>query len=141
MLNEVFTAISGKGAFLNGEKINVSQTPSIGRSLIGTGFPYNRREIMDHLTHRLANFLFVVHDVRRTGSAALDISYVACGRLDGYFEQGLQPWDVAAAELVLKEAGGKITKFDGSKFDMFYPETAASNSKIHSELIEILGKK
>jgi myo-inositol-1(or 4)-monophosphatase len=109
-------------------------------ALIGTGFPYNRRMIMDKLLKRLANFLHRVHDIRRTGSAAMDISYVACGRLDAYYEEGLQPWDVCAAEIILKEAGGQISKFNGDKFDLFFPETAASNPDLHPELLDILSK-
>jgi len=140
MLNEKFTAYKNGGAFLNGEAIHVSDIKTMSKALIGTGFPYNRRSIMDRLMRRLANFLHEVHDMRRTGSAALDISYVACGRLDAYYEEGLQPWDVCAAAVVLKEAGGMISKFNGDKFDLFLPETAASNLFIHNELLELLKK-
>lgn len=140
MLNEKFTAFKNGGAFLNGNPIHVSAVQILGKALIGTGFPYNRRNIMDKLLRRLGNFLHQVHDVRRTGSAALDISYVACGRLDGYFEEGLQPWDVCAAAIILEEAGGVISKFNGSKFDMFFPESLASNKNIHQELLDLLEK-
>lgn len=141
LLNEKFTAFQNGGAFLNGKPIHVSEVGALSGALIGTGFPYNRRTIMDRLLRRLANFLYRVHDVRRTGSAALDISYVACGRLDAYFEEGLQPWDVCAAQVVLQEAGGQISKFNGDRFDLFVPETAASNRKLHAELLEVLSKE
>ena len=141
LLNEKFTAYKNGGAFLNGKPVYVSTVKSIGAALIGTGFPYDRRSIMDKLLKRLAHFLHSVHDIRRTGSAALDIAYVACGRLDAYYEQGLQPWDVCAAQVVLQEAGGSISKFNGDKFDLFFPETAASNSLIHHELLELLAKE
>jgi myo-inositol-1(or 4)-monophosphatase len=140
MLNEKFTAYKNGGAFLNGLAVHVSDVKAMSGALIGTGFPYNRRTIMDKLMRRLANFLHEVHDVRRTGSAALDIAYVACGRLDAYYEEGLQPWDVCAAAIVLKEAGGFISKFNGDSFDLFFPEAAVSNSSLHNELLEILAK-
>jgi myo-inositol-1(or 4)-monophosphatase len=140
MLAETFTAFKNGGAYLNGKLITVSSVNSLNKALVGTGFPYDRRQKMDKLTSRLGKFLYVVHDVRRTGSAAMDISYVACGRLDAYFEEGLQPWDVAASVIILEEAGGKVTKFDGSAGDIFYRETAASNRIIHDQLIEILVK-
>ena len=140
LLNEKFTAYKGGGAYLNGKSIHVSEVSTISKALVGTGFPYNRREIMERLMRRLSNFLHRVHDIRRTGSAALDIAYVACGRLDAYYEEGLQPWDVCAAHIVLKEAGGQLSKFNGDKYDLFIPETAASNTRVHAELLEILGK-
>lgn len=141
MLKETFKAYQNGGAYLNNERIEVSTIKTLDKALIGTGFPYYRREKMDHLLERLGNFLHIVHDVRRTGSAALDLSYVACGRLDAYYEEGLQPWDVAGASIILEEAGGQITKFDGTPFDIFFRETAASNGSIQKEVIEVLRKK
>ncbi|MCB1200608.1 MAG: inositol monophosphatase [Leptospiraceae bacterium] len=135
---EIFQAAKGHGASLNSKPIRVSNVPSLSVALLGTGFPYNRRERMPLLMRRLATILHNVHDVRRTGSAALDICYVACGRTDGYFEEGLKPWDTAAALLILEEAGGKASKFDGAKADIFFPELCVSNSTIHAELINLL---
>jgi len=138
MLNEFFYAARGKGAFLNGDPIFVSRVDQVDRSLIGTGFPYNRREIMDQVLSRLSSVLFQVHDVRRTGSAALDLSYVASGRLDGYYEQGLKPWDVAAGIIVIEEAGGRVSRYDGENYDLDLPETIASNHLIHDQLVNLV---
>ncbi len=136
--NELFHGIKGKGAFLNEKPIRVSQTSSINRALLGTGFPYDRRNRMDTLLKRLGNFLHEIQDIRRTGSSAIDICFVACGRLDGYYEEGLQAWDTAAALIIAKEAGGKATKFDNSKIDIFYPQMVVSNGFIHNDILKIL---
>lgn len=136
--DELFHAVQNYGAFLNNRPIYVSQIKSLNQSLLATGFPYNRREIMDLLMKRLAHVLHHVHDIRRGGSAALDICYVAAGRLEGYFEQGLQPWDVAAALVILQEAGGQSSLFDGSPIDIFVPQIIATNSFIHQELVQLL---
>lgn len=138
MLGETFTAYKDGGAFLNNHPIAVSKVPSLDKALIATGFPYYRRKILGKLTTRLSNFLNVVHDVRRTGSAALDIAYVACGRLDAYYEEGLNPWDIAAAVILLEEAGGQVSKFNGTAIDIFFPEIAASNKMVHKEVIDLL---
>ncbi len=138
--NELFTAYRGGGAWLNGERIHVSKAASLSVSLLGTGFPYNRRSIMDRLLKRLGAFLHNCHDIRRTGSAALDICYVAAGRLDGYYEEGLKPWDTAAALVILEEAGGLSSKFDGSKVDIFVPEIVVANPNIFQEILDLLSK-
>ncbi len=138
VMNEYFCACQNEGAFLNGEKIEVSRQTAMEKALLGTGFPYNRREIMDKILNRLGRMLFVVHDVRRTGSAAMDICYVAAGRLDAYYEEGLQPWDTTAALSILTEAGGKGSKFDGSTFDIFTPEIAVSNGLLQEQLLDLL---
>ena len=136
--NELFLGGDGLPARLNGQPITVSQVSSIQAALLGTGFPYTRRQHMDELMARLARVLHQVHDIRRTGSAALDICYVAAGRTDGYFETGLQPWDTCAALAILKAAGGMASKFDGSAADIFTPEIAVSNGLIHGQLIGLL---
>lgn len=135
---ELFYAYRDGGAWVNGESIHVSETEKLSHSLLGTGFPYNRREIMDKLLERLALVLHNSHDIRRTGSAALDIVYVAAGRLDGYYEEGLKAWDTAAAIVILEEAGGKSSKFDGSPVDIYDPQIIVSNNKIHQEIIDLL---
>lgn len=136
--DELFHAAHGCGAYVNNRPIHVTEIDTLQQSLLATGFPYNRREIMDRLMKRLASVLHKVHDVRRGGSAALDICYVAAGRLEGYFEEGLQPWDVAAALAILCEAGGKATLFDGSRADIFVPQMVATNSYIQQELLDLL---
>jgi myo-inositol-1(or 4)-monophosphatase len=135
--DELFYAQEGKGAFLNGRKINVSSRDKIQDSLVATGFPYN-------LEGRIRNFdnfktmLGSARAVRRPGSAAIDLSYIACGRLDGYWELGLSPWDTAAAQLLVKEAGGSVTTFYGGTYGIFEKEIVATNGKIHDEMLSLL---
>lgn len=139
--NEMFLAQKGKGATLNGKKIHVSNVKKVHEALLVTGFPYNRNEIMPELLARFERCLRASHDVRRLGSAALDLCWVAAGRLDGYWEQNLNPWDVAAGTLILTEAGGKVTDFNGKKWPKmqdFGHQLLASNGKIHSELKTIV---
>ncbi len=136
--DELFHAMQGAGAFLNEAKIGVSLVDSIERSLIGTGFPYNRRKIMTSVLGRLENVLQSVHDIRRTGSAAIDICFVAAGRYEGYYEQGLKAWDMAAAVLIASEAGAKISKLNGDQFSLFEGEILITNSRIHHCLIDLL---
>ena len=138
---EMFTAIKGKGAYMNGEKIQVSQTNSLKQALLATGFYYEFKKQRDTNIGHFVDFLYEVQGIRRSGSAAIDLAYVACGRLDGFWELGLQPWDTSAGFLIVEEAGGKVTKFDGSLFDPFFPQIVASNSRIHSEMLEILGRR
>ena len=139
--HEMFLAQKGKGATLNGKKIHVSNVKKVHEALLVTGFPYNRNEIMPELLARFERCLRASHDVRRLGSAALDLCWVAAGRLDGYWEQNLNPWDVAAGTLILTEAGGKVTDFNGKKWPQmqdFGHQVLASNGKIHSELKTIV---
>ena len=138
--NELFHAVRGGGAFLNKNKISVSLVDSIARSLIGTGFPYNRREIMSKVLGRLEKILQHAHDIRRTGSASIDICFVAAGRYEGYYEQGLKAWDMAAAILIASEAGATISKFNGEQFNLFEGEILITNDKIHHRLIDLLGE-
>ena len=138
MLNELFCAEKGKGARLNGRKIQVSSTSKLSQSLLATGFPYDLRENpvnnLDHFFH----FSLRGHGVRRAGSAALDLCYVAAGRFDGFWEMKLGPWDMAAGCLVIREAGGKTTDFLGQPLALDGKQVLASNKKIHPEMIQVL---
>ncbi|HTV65111.1 MAG TPA: inositol monophosphatase family protein [Bryocella sp.] len=132
--DEMFTAERGAGATLNGKPMHVSKTTRVLESLLGTGFPSHKRHKNPniHFYHQLT---LRSHGVRRAGSAALDLSCVACGRYDGYWEFNLNPWDTAAGVLLVMEAGGKVTRFDGSPFRLDSREVLASNGLIHDELI------
>lgn len=133
---ELFLGFKGGGATLNGKKIKPSSTPLLNDSLVCTGFPYDRREHPEEYLKVFKSLLLKTADLRRTGSAALDICYVACGRFDGYWEFNLQPWDKAAAMVILKEAGGKMTDFSGTPLNLQHIQNVASNGKIHSQMLE-----
>ncbi|MES0490474.1 MAG: inositol monophosphatase family protein [Leptospirales bacterium] len=135
---ELFSAYKNGGAFLNGAPIAVSKIESAEKALIGTGFPYTRRSHMEEILNRLGKILHIVHDIRRTGSAALDLSFVACGRLDGYYETGLKPWDVSAGIIIASEAGAMCTTFNGGQIDIDVEETLISNGMFHVELSKII---
>ncbi len=136
--DELFSAEQGRGAQLNGETIHVSKTAALKESLVGTGFPSHKR-------HKNPNIYFYhqitlhSHGVRRAGSAALDLCNVACGRYDGFWEFNLNPWDTAAGVLIVEEAGGRVTRFDGSPFEISSSETLASNGLIHDALLREFG--
>jgi len=137
-LKELFTARRGHGAFLNGSRIKVSRQAELSKSLLATGFPYDvHTSDRDNLDH-FRRFIKRAQAVRRPGSAALDLAYVACGRLDGFWEIKLKPWDMAAASLMITEAGGTVTRFDGSPFDLYVQECLASNGHIHRAMIDVL---
>jgi len=137
--DELFSAAQGSGAHLNGEPIHVSKTPTLKESILGTGFPSKKR-------HKNPNIFFYhqitlrSHGVRRAGSAALDLCNVAAGRFDGFWEFNLNPWDTAAGVLIVEEAGGKVTRFDGSPFEIDSSETLATNGLIHDELLREFGE-
>ncbi len=135
--NELFAAERGRGASLNGKPIRVSDTADLSESLIVTGFPYDFKRRDDFARH-LTAFLLQSRGVRRDGSAAIDMAYVACGRFDGFWEEGLNPWDMAAGLLLIEEAGGQVTGYNGSKFNIYNPPILASNGLIHSQMLEIL---
>ena len=137
--DELFEARRGAGASLNGRPIRVSRTDRLERALIATGFPYDIRERVPETLARLGRMLANTQGVRRAGSAALDLCYVACGRLDGFYEENLKPWDTAAGLLIVTEAGGKITTFDGGAYDLYAPNIVASNRVLHPQLIACLG--
>ncbi len=138
---ETFLAQKGKGATLNGKKIHVSQTKCLENSLLVTGFPYDRFNRLPELLARFGRFLNACHDVRRLGSAALDLCWLAAGRLDGYWEDYLNPWDVGAGILILQEAGGKVTDYQGKKYkklEEFGRTLVASNGKIHRQMLSLV---
>ncbi len=135
--NELFAAARGRGASLNNKPIRASATENLGDALIVTGFPYDikhREKFARHLTE----FLLTSRGVRRDGSAAIDMAYVACGRFDGFWEEGLSPWDVAAGVLLIEEAGGQVSYYDGSRFSIYAPPICVSNGLIHSQMLDVL---
>jgi myo-inositol-1(or 4)-monophosphatase len=134
MRDELFTAERGQGAQLNGKPIHVSPIPVLAESLIATGFPSRKRHDNPNI-HFYQEFTLRSHGVRRAGSAALDLAYVASGRLDAFWEFNLNPWDTAAGVLLVAEAGGRVSDFAGRKFQLNSEETLASNGLIHDELV------
>ena len=138
LLDELFTAQQGEGAFLNGERIAVSMTDRLINALLCTGFPYDVRESAENNLDHFNNFIMEARAIRRDGSAALDLCYVAAGRFDGFWELKLNPWDVAAGKLIVEEAGGRVSDFRGKALDINGKETLASNGKIHEEMIRVL---
>jgi myo-inositol-1(or 4)-monophosphatase len=137
MRDELFTAERGEGAALNGKRIRVSSVPNLASALLCTGFPYDVRERSEFARH-FANFIMNAQGVRRDGAAALDLAYVAAGRFDGFWEEGLKPWDVAAGALLIEEAGGKVSDYRGGPLDIFNPPILASNGLIHEEMMRVL---
>ncbi len=135
--NELFAAERGKGASLNNKPIRVSATESLGDALIVTGFPYDFKQ-RENFARHLTDFLLTSRGVRRDGSAAIDMAYVACGRFDGFWEEGLNAWDVAAGVLLIEEAGGQVSYYDGSKFSVYDPPICASNGLIHGQMLKVL---
>ena len=137
-LDELFSVEKGVGAFLNGKPIRVSGIDNLKKSLLVTGFAYDvRKTEQDNLNH-FRNFTKACQAVRRPGSAALDLAYIAMGRFEGFWELKLHSWDMAAGQLLVKEAGGTITRFDGSPFSIYDSEILASNGLIHETMIQIL---
>jgi myo-inositol-1(or 4)-monophosphatase len=134
---ECFEARIGGGAALNGAAIRVSAVEELDKSLLATGFPYDRRDHADFYLGFFKAFMVRSQGIRRNGSAALDLCYVACGRIDGFWELKLRPWDVAAGALIVAEAGGKLSDFSGNEFSMAGNETLASNGVIHDEMIRV----
>lgn len=136
--NQIFTAISKEGAYLNNDKIKVSQKSCINDSLIVTGFPYNFKEILDDVSYRFFNVLKNARGVRRLGSASLDLCYVASGIFEGFFEQNLKPWDTAAGYLIAKEAGAVVSDFSYNDYNPYMKEILATNGKIHKSITSLL---
>jgi len=136
--NEMFWAEEGEGAFLNGEKIGVSSVDDLDKSLVATGFPYDIRESEVNNINHFNNFAVRVQAIRRCGSAAMDLCYVACGRFDGFWELKLNPWDVAAGALIVKEAGGRISDFQDEEYSIYGLEILATNGMIHRQMVDIL---
>ena len=138
MRDEMFSVERGQGAALNGRRIRTSQTSDLNRAMLCTGFPYDVRERGEFARH-FTNFIMNAQAVRRDGTAALDLAYVACGRFDGFWEEGLRPWDVAAGVLMIEEAGGRVSRYDGTPFDIYSPPILASNGQVHEAMIRVLG--
>ena len=139
-IDEFYFAEKGKGAFCNDKPINVSSQKSVSLSCLVSGFPYTYVDEPNGALEVFARFVRAGVSVRRLGSAAMDLCWVACGRFDGYFEQSLKPWDSAAGFLLVNEAGGKVTNFEGDPYSPYDKKIIATNGTIHDELFEWLHK-
>jgi myo-inositol-1(or 4)-monophosphatase len=137
---ESFHAIEGDDAYCNNRVIRVSDAPLVSESLLATGFPYYHSSRGEQYLGIIKDFLDKSHGIRRLGSAAVDLAYVACGRLEGFFEYNLHPWDVAAGILIVKQAGGEVTDFSGGDNALFGKQLCASNGKIQGEMLSIINQ-
>jgi myo-inositol-1(or 4)-monophosphatase len=135
--DEIFTAIKGKGAYLNNKRIRVSNQKNINDALLTTGFPFRHKHILDTYLECFRRLFLLCGGIRRTGSAALDLAYTSCGRCDGFFEYGLSIWDIAAGALLVEEAGGVITDFFNQKNHLNKGDVVAGNYIIHKEIVKI----
>ena len=135
--DEMFAAERGQGATLNERRMRVSVIEDLNQAMLCTGFPYDVRQRPDFV-RAFSNFTMQAQAVRRDGSAALDLAYVTCGRFDGFWEDGLHPWDVAAGVLLIEEAGGRVTDFQNTPLDIYSPKVLASNGLIHDAMIRVL---
>lgn len=135
--DEMFAAERGQGATLNGRRIRVSTVEDLNSAMLCTGFPYNVRE-RPNFARDFANFTMEAQAVRRDGSAAIDLAYIACGRFDGFWEDGLKAWDIAAGLLLIEEAGGYVSNFSGGALDIYTPKVLASNGLIHDAMMKVL---
>jgi myo-inositol-1(or 4)-monophosphatase len=135
---ELFTAVREKPAELNGRPIHVSKTAALSDALLVTGFPYNCGQMLPSLMSRFEKCIAAAQAVRRLGSAALDLCYVACGRFDGFWEERLKPWDTAAGMLIARQAGAKVTDFSGAPFSIDKMEIVATNGAIHDSMLALL---
>jgi len=140
-LDECFYAFENGGAFLNGKKISTSATGELKRSLIATGFPYSDYHRMKAYMEVFDHLMYNTHGLRRLGSAAVDLAYVACGRFEGFYEYGLNAWDVAAGALIVREAGGIVTDFSGGDNYVFGKEIIAVNKNIYDEFLNVVNEK
>ncbi|AFH48778.1 Myo-inositol-monophosphatase [Ignavibacterium album JCM 16511] len=140
MRDVLYSAEKGSGAFENGKRINVNSNDNIAESLLVTGFPYNVAENPEKVFERFIEMLKVARAVRRLGSAAIDFCYVANGVFDGFWEVHLNPWDICAGKLIVEEAGGKVTDFNGNPISIFNKTILSTNGKIHDKMIELLNK-
>jgi myo-inositol-1(or 4)-monophosphatase len=138
---ELFTAERGGGAYLNGAPLRPSSTATLLDALLVTGFPYDVHRKLDELVAMFGAFLGASRAVRRLGSAALDLCYVAAGRFDGFWEQHLKPWDVSAGALLVEEAGGIVTGMDGAPFDPVASHLVASNGLVHREMLGVIAQQ
>lgn len=138
MSDTLFAAEKGSGSYQNSKKLSVSVNPNLAESLLVTGFPYDIPNNPNRAIEKFAAFLKSSRAVRRLGSAAIDLCYVASGVFDGFWEVSLHPWDIAAGKLIVEEAGGLVTNFDGKKIDIFSKEILATNVKVHNQMLDIL---
>jgi len=138
VLDELFYAQKGRGAYLNGKRLKVSNIDRLEKGFLSTGFPYDVREYADFYLKYFREFITKSFAIRRAGSAALDLSYLAAGRFDGFWELKLQPWDVAAGSLLVAEAGGRVSDFKGNPFNIYLKEILASNCLIHQEMLDVI---
>jgi myo-inositol-1(or 4)-monophosphatase len=139
MQEELFFAVRGLGAWCNGKAIRVSRVSRLARAFLATGCPHRVDRFAPSVGRTFARFCGKSHGVRDRGAGALDLCYVACGRLDGYWEIDQSPWDIAAGSLIVREAGGRMSDFRGGRFDAYAGETVASNGRIHGEILAVLG--
>ncbi|HSF18853.1 MAG TPA: inositol monophosphatase family protein [Vicinamibacteria bacterium] len=138
MRRELFTAERGQGSFRNGHKLTVSGTDQLSKALLATGFPYDRKDDIDANLRLFSRFMKASRAVRRDGSAALDLCYLAAGRFDGFWEEKLGPWDTAAGALIVEEAGGRVTDFGGRDFHYSMGNIVASNHRLHEPMMRLL---
>ena len=138
MRGEVFKAARGEGAWLGERRLYVSQASALDQALLCTGFPYGDREKLPQMLAAFARFTELARGTRRLGSAALDLAYLAAGRLDGFWEIGLKAWDVAAGQVLVEEAGGRVTRFDGGPLQLSGGEIAAAGPHLHAAILEVL---
>lgn len=140
VMNELFFAALGLGAYLNGERISVSPIADLKGSLLSTGFPYDLTTNPQNNIGHFVDFLYKAQAIRRDGSAALNLCYVACGRFDGFWELRLNPWDVAAGSLIVEEAGGSVTGLAGEPFSVYGEGILASNGLVHEAMLAVIEK-
>lgn len=138
MRDTIYSAEKGSSSFENGKRIFVSKNENLGHSFLVTGFPYNIKENPDKAFERFIAFLKQARAIRRLGSAAIDFCYVANGVFDGFWEVFLHPWDICAGKLIVEEAGGLVTDFDGNKIDIYSKRILATNGRVHQRMIEVL---
>lgn len=138
LMGEYFEAVKGEGAFLNKTPIKVSPAKDLKESLVATGFPYRVYKEPGSIIELLKRMIVLVQGVRRPGSASIDLCYVASGRLDGFWEEGLQPWDTAAGSLIVMEAGGMVSNYEGEKYSPFQKSIVAANPFIHKKMLEVI---
>lgn len=136
--DELYCASLGGGTWLNDEQVHVTGTRETINTLIATGFPYDVEHTLETVLRHMQRMLPAVRDIRRAGAAALDLAYVACGRLDGFYELNLKPWDVGAGWLLVTEAGGQLSDFSGQPYTPFGTQTLASNTQVHADLVRLL---
>ena len=138
MRDEMFAAERGHGTTLNDRRVRVSEVEELKDAMLCTGFPYNVRERPD-FARDFARFTMIAQAVRRDGSAAIDLAYVACGRFDGFWEDGLNPWDMAAGVILIEEAGGRVTNFQNQQLSIYTKKVLATNGLVHEEMLRELG--